>query len=388
LAADGATGAVASWCWALVAGSFAIQSHLSTASVVVVVLAASLAGLIWNWRTRRVVQLSVWWAGPGIVVTALMWVPPLIDTLRHHPSNLSLIVKFFTAPHPVHSLFEAARTSLSAVSVVFFGRHGHPGDVVIRSTGVLAVSALAFLAIIIATSWVGLRRGSHVGLWLMSLSVIAFAVAVLAGTRIVGDIAQYLLIWQACLPITLLLGLGAALLSKDASPVPSRPGPTHLSRRATGPPVLVRVAALIAAVGALTGAAIAVSQESALANATQFPGYAPPGEIRPLTNLVRGALRPSDRVVRLTIATQSAWPDVAGVALQLERGGLRTTEVGTPGWGFDAAVLFGLNRRPTGREDVDVEFERLGPNELGTPGHGKLLATLGSFTLLINRPAP
>ena len=107
------------------------------------------------------------------------------------------------------------------------------------------------------------------------------------------------------------------------------------------------------------------------------------------SDAVRSALRPSDRVVRLTIATQSAWPTVAGVALELERGGRRTTEVATPGYGFDATVLFGLNRRPTGREDVDVEFERIGPNEVqGAPAHGQPLATLGSLVLLINRRAP
>ena len=386
LAADGATGAVASWCWALVAGSFAVQTHISTGAVVVVVLAASLGGLVWMWRTRRGVQWAAWWASAGLALAILMWIPPLIDAVRHHPSNLSLILKFFTARHPVHSLFEATRTSLTAASTVFLGRHGSLGDVVIRSTGALVLGTVLLLAVIIATSWVGIRRGSRLGLWLMCLSVIGIAVAVLSGTRVVGDIAQYLVIWQASFAITLLLGLGAAVLTPEPSAVPLR---RHSSHHASAGSLGVRVASIIAAAGTVAAAAVAVGQQAALAGPTSFPGYAPPGEDRMASDAVRSALRPSDRVVRLTIATQSAWPTVAGVALELERGGRRTTEVATPGYGFDATVLFGLNRRPTGREDVDVEFERIGPNEVqGAPAHGQPLATLGSLVLLINRRAP
>jgi hypothetical protein len=321
-------------------------------------------------------------------VTVVAWIPPLIDALRHHPSNLSLIIKFFTARHPVHSLSEAGRTSLSATSTVILGRHGGAGDVVIRSTGALALTALAFLAVIVATAWVGLRRGSRLSLWLIGVSVLAFAAAVLSGTRVVGDIAQYLLIWQACLPIILLLGLGAALLTPEPAAAASPPAADRFRRKSAGS-ILVPVASIIAITGAFTGAAVGLGQQVALAGPTSFPGYAPPGEVQLATDAVRGALQPSDRVVRLTIATQSAWPTVAGVALELERGGRRTTEVATPGYGFDTAVLFGVNRRPTGREDVDVEFQRLGPNEVqGAPPRGAPLATLGSLILLINRRTP
>jgi hypothetical protein len=392
LAADAATGRVASWCWALVVASFTIQTHVSTAPAAVVLLALSLAGLVWGWRARRRFELSVRWAGAGLVVAALLWVPPLIDAVRHHPSNLSLMVKFFRARHPVHSLFEAARTSLSSVSVVIFGRQGSPATVVIRSTSTLVVSTLGLLLLIvmiIAIAWLGLRHGSRLGLWLMSLSVIGFVVATFAGTRVVGDIAQYLTIWQVCLPITLLLALGAVILRENRPANRSRPQAVHAPPQPTPLLRLAQATSITAALGALICASIAISQESALASPTHYPGYPPPGEVSQATYLVRTALRPSDRVVRLTITTQSAWPTVAGVALELERGGRRTTEVATPGSGVDAILLFGANRRPSGHEDVDVEFQQTGPDEVqGTPARGRPLGSLGSLIAFINRPAP
>jgi hypothetical protein len=222
----------------------------------------------------------------------------------------------------------------------------------------------------------------------MALSIIGFATAVLAATRIVGDIAEYLTLWETCLPITLLLGLGAAVFGDQRSAVPERAKAVHAVRLATPMALLVPVASIIAVVGAFTGVAVAVDQQAALPGPTRFPGYTPPLEVKQATDLVESALRPSDRVVRLTIATQSVWPTVAGVALQLERGGRRTTEFATPGYGLDAGIPFGVNRHPTGHEDVDIEFQRNGPTEVqGTPAHGHPVGSLGSLIILINRPA-
>jgi hypothetical protein len=389
LAADAATGVGASWCWALVVGSFVIQTHISTAPSVLLILAVGLVGLLWSWHSQRTRPFRRWPALAGLAVTALLWLPPLIDAVRHHPSNVSLLVKFFTAPHPSHTLGEAGRTSLSAATTVFFGRHGPISAVVVRSTVALGAGALIFAVLVVATLGIGLARRHPLGPWLALISTVGFAAAILGGTRVVGDISQYLTVWQAYLPITLLLGLGAALLADVPDVRPARSSaPSHLSPPAGPLSLLTLGSTIIAVAGALTGAALTVGQTAALAGPTQFPGYLPPAEVAQATDLIRSALQPSDRVVRLTITTQSAWPTVAGVALELERGGRRTTEVGTPGSGVDAGVLFGAGRRPTGHEDVDIEFERQGVGEVqGAAAHGAPLGVVGTLSVLINRTA-
>jgi hypothetical protein len=205
---------------------------------------------------------------------------------------------------------------------------------------------------------------------------------------VVGDINQYLTLWQAYLPVTLLLALGAALLARSETPVARSAAGAHVSRSTGRLPLLALGASIIAVVGALTGAGLAAGQTAALAGPTQFPGYPPPAEVKQATDAVKAVLRPSDRVVRLTLTTQSAWPTAAGVALELERGGRRTTEVATPGSGVDTGLLFGTSRRPTGHEDVDIEFQRQGPGQVqGSPAQGAPLGRFGSLQVLINRKA-
>jgi hypothetical protein len=149
-----------------------------------------------------------------------------------------------------------------------------------------------------------------------------------------------------------------------------------------------QAAAAIGVAGALTATALAVGQTAALAGPTRFPGYLAPGEQIEASKAVLAALRPTDRVIRFTITTQSAWPPIAGVALDLERRGLRTTEATTPGAGVDPGLLFGASHHPTGHEDVDIQVQRSGPTEVqGVPAKGAPLAVIGSLVLLINRPA-
>jgi hypothetical protein len=275
---------------------------------------------------------------------------------------------------------------LSSAIVVFFGRHGPTTAVAARSTAALATGAILIVLLTLVTVGVWFRRRDRLSLWLTLISALGFAAAIVGGTRVVGPINQYLTLWQAYLPITLLLGLGASLLAPSESDAGQPAAAAHRSRSKDRVPLVALGASTIALIGAATGAALAAGQTAALAGPTQFPGYPPPAEVKQATDAVRAVLRPSDRVVRLTITTQSAWPTAAGVALELERAGRRTTEVATAGSGVDTGLLFGASRRPTGHEDVDIEFERQGPSEVqGSPARGALLGQFGYLEVLINR---
>jgi len=149
LCADALTGRWASLAWALVAGSFAVQTHVSTGAVVVALLAVAITSLALRWWRRR--RAGVAGAAhpsarrltaSGFGVFVLMWVLPMLDVVRHRPSNLQQLWDFFTSPHPAHSLGEAARASLTAATILPFGSHltvEHPT----RSAAALGAGAAA-----------------------------------------------------------------------------------------------------------------------------------------------------------------------------------------------------------------------------------------------------
>jgi hypothetical protein len=391
LAADAAGGTVASFCWALVAGSFAVQTHISTGPAVAVVLVVSLVAMVVARRSRtrarrrrlrygahrdegdRVGRLT---ALAGLIVALAMWVPPLIDAVRHHPSNLTLLYRFFTARHPTHTLGEAIRTSLTSAVIVPFGRRGALDAAVTRSTATLTLAGLLLLAVAAIAIVEGIRRGRRFGPWLATISLVAFGAAVLGGTRVVGPIAQYLTLWEVFLPITLLLALGASILRGAPA---AEPGTWEAITR---PSFLLPVATAVAVCAAVTGTVVGLTQSAALAGPSQYTGEPARQEVMEATQLVRSALAPSDRVVRLTMATDPAWPIAAGVSLNLERAGYKTTAAGiTRDWG----TLFGASRRATGWEDIDVEFyQPAPPADQGLPPRGRLLGAAGPIDVYLN----
>jgi hypothetical protein len=391
LAADAAIGTAASWCWALVAGSLAVQTHVSTGPAVAAVLVVSLVALLVTRRSRartrrrrlryglhrppggRAARVT---AVAGLVVAVAMWVPPLVDAARHDPSNLTLLWRFFTAHNPTHTLGEAVRTSLSAATAVPFGRHGALNAVVTRSTPTLVLAGLVLLAMAVAAILVGVRRGERFGPWVAVISLVSFGAAIVGGTRVVGPIAQYLTVWEVFLPITLLVALGASILGGTAAP---QPGSWEAITRRS---LLVPVATAVAVCAALAGTVVGVDQSAALPAPSGYTSAPVRQEVTDATRMVRAALAPSDRVVRLTMATDPAWPIAAGVSLNLERAGYKTTVAGTTrDWG----VLFGAGRRATGREDIDVEFyEPAPPVDQGQPPNGRPLGAVGPVQVYLN----
>ncbi len=390
LGADAASGSVPSFCWALVAGTFAVQTHVSTAPAVAAILVVGLAALLVSrrrdasgrghplrfglhrsrgGRAGRVAAVA------GVVVTVVMWVPPLVDAARHHPSNVTLMWRFFTARHPTHTLGQAVRTSLTSALIVPLGRHGSLDAQYTRPAATLAGAAVVLLALAAGAIVIGHKRGRRFGPWLAVTSLVGFGAAVVGGTRTVGPIAEYLTMWQAFLPVTLLLALGASILDESAVPEPR-------SREAITRRVLVPVAAALAVCAALAGATVGADESAALASPSRYTGPPAGPEVVQATRMIRAAIQPRDRVVRLTMATDPAWPITAGVALELERDGYRTTVAGdTRDWG----LLFGAGRRATGREDTDVEFYEPAPaNVEGPPPRGRPLGSVGTIELYLN----
>ena len=78
-----------------------------------------------------------------------MWLPPVVQQLTNHPGNLTLIYRFFTAPHPVPSLAASVRSVVSVYGVLLVG----PSEVMSSYLGHTPDHlAAAVTAIVVATA--------------------------------------------------------------------------------------------------------------------------------------------------------------------------------------------------------------------------------------------
>ncbi|MDQ6617745.1 MAG: hypothetical protein M3083_24080 [Actinomycetota bacterium] len=405
LAANGATGSPPSLAWALAVGTFLVQTHVSTAPAVGIVLLLAVGA--WAMRRRRDRQRGGGGAEPvdgagagagagpvatpatlaGIAVTVLLWVPPVIDAFGGRASNLYKIAAFFTTSHSTHPIREAIKTSLASVTSVPFGVQVSATETMARSHRQLLVGAATIVLLAGVAALVSRLRHQPLGMWLVVLSLAGLGAGVVGGTRVVGPILFYLPLWQAFALITLLLALGASILAPARLPSaqPVHDGgvdPVPGSARRLGFP---------GAVGAVIGVAVGVTAIAlsvvALRHTTPSSGpeliFLNPSyrDIAMAADTIEAKLTPNDRVVRVTIGSDSLWPTVAGIILDLERHGYRTTVAGpTQDWTF----YFGTSRRPTGREPVDVEFfptgAGLAPGSAGTP-----LTTIKDLSIFLNR---
>jgi hypothetical protein len=230
---------------ALLVGSFVVQTDFSTVLLVTVLFAASAA----TWALtaygerrrasgapsgrvgetvpdRRVPGLRApgrwvpgrwapgrWervWAGAGIVLFGVMWLPPVIQQLSNKPGNLTLIYRFFTSGQPGHSLASGVNAVAAVFGVLVIG----PAEIMSTALGFaprhLAAAAVVSVAIVLIGAIVvaAVRQRDRFAAALGILGLIGTVTMVLAATRVVGHLYGYLLIWAVVLPVTLVIGLG------------------------------------------------------------------------------------------------------------------------------------------------------------------------------------
>jgi hypothetical protein len=289
---------------ALLVGSFVVQTDLSAAPLVVVLLLLSwAAGSVLYVRDRRratddhdnagapATEAGArrrWrggaWGALGVAVLVAMWIPPLVQNLTTHPGNLDLIYRFFTAPQPVHPLNQGFLAVMSVDAVAFFG----PAEIMTKALGrAPAHTALAVVAFIVfvlvgaAAVARGLGRRNRFAVAMAAFSLAGLVAMVFAFSRITGLIYGYLVLWEVTLPTLALLGLGSALITSHPRRGPRR-DLDHGRRRSPLSPVLgVLVAltglALCARMVALPSLAAVSDPHVGAVVALVTPALPPPG---------------------------------------------------------------------------------------------------------------
>ena len=351
---------------AAVVGSYVVQTHVAAAATFGVMFATTgVIAAAHHLKVRRASSTEAsprrsgpprrWAAAGAALVLVLMWAPPLIEQATRSPGNLMALTGFFRSSHPEfdrgidHGVDHTAGQVAAQLTVLPFGhdRDAEPADV---AKVLLALVGMAAGAVVALAGW---RHRQTVITSLGALSVAGPVVALWSGTRIVGEVFPYLLLWTSALLLPGVIGAGAFLARW---------------RRLAGP---------LAGAAAVVGLSLTVTM-------VRHPILPYPSVTD--VDIAAGLAEPwlaghGVEQVRVRIPDHARWPLASGVAVRLEKDGFTPT--------VDRAwtSLFGEHFRPTGDEQATVWITDLGghppaavsPTPLGVVGEALVWASSAVF---------
>jgi hypothetical protein len=344
LGAAGAAGSPSAMVGAFLAGSFAVQTHVSTAPVVVSVLAA-MAGirigrsLLFGGsagtipRHRWTLALTV----GGLFLLMLMWSPVVIEELTGRPGNLTKLWWFFTAPHEQHPYREGLSALGRQLQVYPFGQLPGLGEANFSTLPPGRVAAIAAFGTAAGGLVVGaIRLHDRFLQALAVLLIVAAPVTVLGISRIVGPMYSYIFIWATAYPLLLAIGWAALFVRAHPWTFWRRPAATYV---------------LPAAALGLTVAvvALAAGRFESLQQLRSPAAQQADSDTRAVLGMLDGALgTESPQPLLMKVVDHDKWPVAAGAALALTKRAW-TVNV-SEGWVF----MFGERSRSTGAESLEL----------------------------------
>jgi hypothetical protein len=211
------------WCalegdaWALVAAavpaSLAVQSHVGFLPPVAAVAGVTAVGLLIRLvRDRRAGSGRRWlWAfGATIVVTVLLWLPPIIQQLTTSPGNAGTLLNYLRSSTPDSSLSLGLRgvaDEFGKIPAYLAG--AHPPHRVVLPQLYPPLTIVVGIGLFLAAAVAGLRRRRSEVLWLAALTLAVAASGVVAISRIDGLPFFYVTRWTAV--IGMLAGVTTAV---------------------------------------------------------------------------------------------------------------------------------------------------------------------------------
>lgn len=326
--------------------SFAIQTHLAVLPAVAA--AAMVAALSLGWsRPSGFARPAI----AALVVTALLWLLPMVEQLSHPDGNLSRLVRFFLAAHPSQPFKTAAAAWADAITAV-----GRP-DVVVP-VGIPLVQpafawtrAIAALAVpaLVAAAWWAQRNGRRFHAALSAICAMACVLALWSATRIPEDILDHEVFWMSAVGL-----LAATAIVANAL--------TFLRNR--------HVAAAAAAVF-LAGWTIAGFSELKAVTGRSHRITGGDETVRDGASEIRAGLARAGAKKPFIRIDQYVWGDAAGIVLQLRKAGVPLALEDDWAWMFDDALA------ARGDEDAEVSIS-------GGPVHERNARRPGNVGLVLN----
>jgi hypothetical protein len=343
LAASGAAGSTPAMVGALIAGSFAVQTHVSTTPVVLGVLGTMVALRVGvailgrrDAERRPGSRLTVPLTAGGVLLLALMWVPVAVDQLTGKPGNLTKLWQFFSTPQGRHPYHEAVSSLGRLLEVYPFGKLPF-----LLETNFSTVSPDRVLAIVIfGVAAVGLALGGTLlrdrfAQALAVLLLVATPITVISMSRIAGPMHPYIVIWVTAFPLILAIGWAALLVRL---PLWSRVREPALPWLYRGVAVGLAVAVVALAAGRFQG----FQQLPSPATDQSVP------DTRAAWALVDTALAGEQPQPLLVDITGDRWAIAAGLMLPLSKRGWTLTV------NKEVVFVFGDSTRSTGHERLEL----------------------------------
>lgn len=206
--ARAATGSPAALVVAFAAGTFAAQTHLSTAPLVAVALSVGLAGCAARRGQLGPLRRPLIVAG---VLFAVCWGPPIVEQLAGgREGNVAIIVRSYRNPpewvaplgHPWSDSFGYIADQATVFPFSPLGQ----GPARPRASFVWGACALG--AVVFAAAW---RRARFLA-WLGLMTPVSVALAVFGATRVMGEPFPYLFYASQLLLLPLVLASGALVV--------------------------------------------------------------------------------------------------------------------------------------------------------------------------------
>lgn len=186
--------------WALPAvigfATLSAQAYTVTAPVSIALAVFAVVAAIVRARRERDGRA---WRRPLAVAAAVLvvlWIPPAIDALVHHPSNVRRAWDFFSGNHATLGLADGYRVVATQLGVPAPWGGGSVVRAVFTSTLDLAAAPAVPIALLVAAVGVVLaaRRRSR-SAWFGLVAVISFAAGALAMSRLVGPVFVWIPQW-------------------------------------------------------------------------------------------------------------------------------------------------------------------------------------------------
>ena len=324
------SGSIGSAAWAVVVGSYEIQTHIAT-TVVVVALSATLVVRVI--RSSRSHARPTARFGPaawiGASTFAAMWVPPVIELFRDHPNNLASMWDFFTSNHQTVNPRQLVGIAGDSLTVLPFGNHDYVLALHRGSVELLAAAAMLAIA-----SWATVRLATRCELdlpiFLLIGAVVTGGLGTLSLSASDGPVYLYFALWLSVVPLVALIGFGTALPGEG----PFRAARGAAARWSHGSVMTsgLLVAALFVSAGATVSDLALPSANRTIGSGPWPPADAGSARGRHRTvadtakidEAVLGVVRRSDRTVELNIASGGLWPYAAGLVLTLDESGIKS----------------------------------------------------------------
>jgi hypothetical protein len=191
LAAFADTGRTVFLFGAIACGSFIVQTHVATVPIV------AATGICAAAMQRRIVRATAW---RSIGLAIVLWAPPLWEEITRTPGNLTRLFLFFTREAPAGQsagvalnawAAELARPFASQTPLAM-GADLRPEFSALRLMGVAI--ELSMLAVLGLSAW---KRGYRSTACASGAALIASLVALLAASRISGQLVDHEVFWMS-----------------------------------------------------------------------------------------------------------------------------------------------------------------------------------------------